>query len=78
MNNEPAPQDVHFAQQIAEALSDETSFTLYLSFTQKYNHEFLEKLLERVLSVPKEKIKKTRGALFTHLVLCHDRTNSRD
>jgi coenzyme F420-reducing hydrogenase beta subunit len=78
MNNEPAPQDVRLAQQIAEELDDETSFTLYLSFTQKYSHEFLEKLLERVLSVPEEKIKKTKGALFTHLVMQHGRTDSGD
>jgi hypothetical protein len=74
----PNPQDVRLAQKIAEAFDDETSFTLYLSFTQKYSHEFLNKLLERVLSIPLEKIKKTRGALFTHLVMHHDRKNIRN
>jgi hypothetical protein len=78
MNMEYEPQDVRLAQEIAEALQDETSFTLYLSFAQKYDHGFLKKLLERVQSVPDEKIKKTRGALFTHLVLYHDRENTRD
>lgn len=73
-----APQEIRLAHEIAEALDDEASVTLFLQFSQKYKEEFLRKLLERVLSIPEEKIKKTRGALFTYLVTSHEHKNSRN
>jgi hypothetical protein len=40
---------------------------------------FLRKILQRVLSVPQEQIRKTRGALFTYLVgQGYGKGNSRD
>ncbi|HYG40077.1 MAG TPA: hypothetical protein VD908_15725 [Cytophagales bacterium] len=59
------------ALEIANALNDIEALPLYNAFTQKYSEEFLRKILLRVLSIPDEKIKRTRGALFTFLVQQH-------
>lgn len=56
------------AEEIASTLKDEEALPLYMSFTQKYPEEFLRNLLNRVMSIPDEKIRRTRGALFTYLV----------
>jgi hypothetical protein len=76
--DEYAPQEIRLAHEIAEALNDEPSVPLYLHFTRKYKEEHLRKLLERVLSIPERKIKKTRGALFTYLVTYHENKHSGD
>lgn len=68
MNNNYAPQEIRLANEIADALNDRGSLSLFLHFAQKYKEEHLRKILQKVLSVPDEKIKKTRGALFTFLV----------
>lgn len=60
--------DIQLAQEITDALHDSDAYSLYLSYTQKYPEDILRRILERVLSIPKEKIKRTRGALFTYLV----------
>jgi DNA-binding MltR family transcriptional regulator len=79
MNKEDyAPQEIRLAYEIAEALNDRASVPLYLHFAHTYLEEDLRKLLERVLSVPDEKIKKTRGALFTYLVAYYEQKNTRD
>lgn len=59
------------AMEIATALNDMEALPLYINFTNKYSEAFLRKTLLRVLSVPEEKIRRTRGALFTFLVQQH-------
>ena len=66
------------AYEIADALHDREALPLYLSFTRKYHEAFLRNILMRVLSIPDEKIKRTRGALFTYLVNQHGESHSRD
>ncbi len=56
------------AREIADALDDHDSMTVHLSFVEKYTESFLRRTLQRVLSVPENQIRKTRGALFTYLV----------
>lgn len=56
------------AQEIAEELNDKEALPLYQSYAKRFPEEELRKLLVRVLSIPQEKIKRTRGALFTYLV----------
>lgn len=56
------------AYEIASALNDREAMAVYISFTKKYQESFLRKILTRVMSIPDEKIKRTRGALFTYLV----------
>ena len=67
-----------FALELAEALNDHNSLTLYQQLTEKYDEEFLRRILEKVLSIPKEKIRKSRGALFTFLVNQHEQQESND
>jgi hypothetical protein len=59
------------AREIADALNDMEALTVYESFTEKYKEEFLRRILQRVLSVPQDQIRKTRGALFTYLIKQH-------
>ena len=65
---EYAPQDIRFANEIADTLNDRGSLQLFLHFVVKYKEEHLRAVLEKVMSIPERKIKKTRGALFTYLV----------
>ncbi len=69
------------ALEIAQALNDLDALACYQSFTKKYTEEFLKKVLMRVLSIPDDKIRRTRGALFTYLVSQNasaNKNNSRD
>lgn len=59
------------AMEIASALNDADSFSLYYAYTRKYDENTLRRILNRVLSIPEDKIRKTRGALFTYLVNQH-------
>lgn len=70
--------DNKLAYEIANALNDREAISIYISFTKKYQEAFLRKILTRVMSVPTEKIKRTRGALFTYLVNQHGYQHSRD
>jgi hypothetical protein len=56
------------AREIADALGDPEALPLYTAFAEKYTEAFLRKILQRVLTIPQEQIRKTRGALFTYLV----------
>ncbi|MBK6484067.1 MAG: hypothetical protein IPG01_13280 [Chitinophagaceae bacterium] len=67
-----------FAYELATALNDHHSIQVYVKFTQKYKEEFLRKILLRVMSIPDNKIKRTRGALFTYLVNQHGFDHSRN
>lgn len=76
MNDYP-PQVVRLANAIADTLNDRGSLQLFLHFAEKYKEEHLMKILEKVMSIPERKIKKTRGALFTFLVSQYENDNSR-
>lgn len=67
-----------FAYELANVLNDHQSIQVYVKFTQKYKEEFLRKILLRVMSIPDNKIKRTRGALFTYLVNQHGFDHSRN
>ena len=62
------PEQKHFAQKIATLLNDQTALPLYETFVRQHPQEALEELIEKVLSIPDHKIRRTRGALFTFLV----------
>ena len=59
------------ALEIANALDDMDSLQSYLILTSQYSEKYLRKVLTKVLSIPQEKIRKSRGALFTFLVNQH-------
>ena len=60
------------ALEIAEALNDLDSLQLFISFAERYPEDYLRKVLDKVLAIPQDRIKKTRGALFTFLVKQHE------
>ncbi|REJ81339.1 MAG: hypothetical protein DWQ44_09815 [Bacteroidetes bacterium] len=63
------------AYELADTLNDQESLALYISFTQTYQEEFLKKTLLKVMSIPDNKIKRSRGALFTYLVTHHGKAS---
>ncbi len=64
----PKTTEYFLAVDIAEALHDPQGLPLYLSYAKKYPENLLRRVLGEVKEVPVEKIKKTRGALFNHLI----------
>lgn len=80
MNNESNATNFEskFAYELANALNDKESLALYISFTEKYQEDFLRRILFRVMSIPDNKIKRTRGALFTYLVNQYGNNHSRN
>jgi len=73
-----SPQEIQLAQEMANSLNDQTSMSFYLACTKKYSHRQLRKTLAHVLSIPKASIRKSRGALFNHLVSQLDHIDQED
>lgn len=63
------------AFELADSMNDRESLQAYISFTKRYTEGFLRKIQAKVLSIPEDKIRKTRGALFTYLVKQHEQNN---
>ncbi|MBI1805093.1 MAG: hypothetical protein HY033_10235 [Ignavibacteriae bacterium] len=55
-------------EELALALNDRENRSLYEYYARNYPESLLRKLLASVLRVPNERIKKSRGALFTYLL----------
>lgn len=72
----PRTRQELLALDLAEALNDRKSLPLYLSYAKKYPEPLLRMLLGEVKEIPPEKIKKSRGALFSYLIKKHDRRNT--
>jgi len=68
---EQQQNDNRLAYELASALNDKEAMGMYIMFVQKYQEDFLKRILLRVMSIPDNKIKRTRGALFTYLVKEH-------
>jgi len=64
----PRTREELLAVDLAEALDDYQGLPLYISLAKKYPEAFLRNILGQVRGIPLEKIKKSRGALFNHLV----------
>lgn len=56
------------AEEITLALNDRENFSLYEFYARKYPESLLRKIVADVLKVPEERIRKSRGALFTYLL----------
>ncbi len=65
---EYTPKEYKLAMEIAESLNDTDSLAMHIKFVQMYAEPFLRKMQAKVLAIPDNKIRKTRGALFTALV----------
>jgi len=64
----PRTREELLAVDLAVALDDYHGLPLYISLAKKYPEAFLRNILGQVRGIPQEKIKKSRGALFNHLV----------
>ncbi len=64
----PGVRKEQLASDLAKALDDPAGLRLYLSYAGRYPESFLRKILGVVRRIPDERIKKSRGALFNHLV----------
>lgn len=53
---------------LAEALNDQTHYTIYLSYAKQYSESFLRRVLAETKMTPDRKIRKSRSALFNYLV----------
>jgi hypothetical protein len=69
--NKYQPHEIKLANEIAETLKDRDSIDSFLIFTRKYKEDFLREKLAKVMAMDESKIRKSRGALFTHLVTQH-------
>lgn len=56
------------ALDICEALDDQDNLPLYLSYVRRYPPRIIQRAFNEARKLPENKIKKTRGALFTYLV----------
>lgn len=64
----PKNREELLALDLAEALNECQNLPSYLSYSKKYSESFLRKVLGEVKEIPGEKVKKSRGALFNHLI----------
>lgn len=67
-NKNRIPSDNRLAWKLAEALNDHKGIALYRSYSRKYPEAILWEALRRAQEIPANKIKKSRAALFNHLV----------
>jgi hypothetical protein len=72
---EPAPEPVDepelestFAREIATALDDHSHLELYEEIVETHPRAVVERALRDAKAMPASRIRKSRGALFTHLV----------
>ena len=64
----PKTRQELLALDLADALNDHNGLALYLSYARRFPEPLLRKVLGEVKEIPLEKIKKSRAALFNHLV----------
>ncbi|MBM4305163.1 MAG: helix-turn-helix domain-containing protein [Deltaproteobacteria bacterium] len=64
----PKTREELLAFDLARSLKDLKGFPLYLSYAKRYPESLLRKILGEVREIPDHKIKKSRGALFNHLI----------
>ncbi len=67
--------EIRLANEIAETLKDRDALPLFLSYTRKYQETHLRQVLAKVMSIPENSIRKSRGALFTFLINQHGNAN---
>jgi hypothetical protein len=68
MDTQLTPQQERLAVEIASSLDDMDSLSAHRRYVLIYSEAILRKVLMKALAVPAEKIRRTRGALFTSLL----------
>jgi hypothetical protein len=61
-------REIKLAREIAETLNDFDSLSYHLQTVHKFTEEFLRKKLAKVMSIPEHEIRKSRAALYVHLI----------
>ena len=74
----PGSREELLALDLADALNDRKGLALYLSYARKYPESVLRRVLGEVKEVPYEKIRKSRAALFNHLVQQYARKTTKN
>jgi len=64
----PKGKEEELAWDMAKALSDEENLGLYISYCRRYPQHIIWRAFGETKEISTEKIKKSRGALFTYLV----------
>jgi hypothetical protein len=66
-------KEFRLAEELADTLGDQESLPFYCDLVEKYSESFLRAKLRKVMAMPSDQIRKTRGALFTYLIRQHER-----
>jgi len=64
----PRTRQELLALDLAEALNDTKSLSVYLSYARRYPESILRRVLGDVMEIPADEIKKSRAALFSYLI----------
>jgi len=73
---DPQTREEYLAQELAERLADPHGLPLYLKVARRYTESSIRHILGRVLEVPDERIRTSRGALFNWLIHRHGKPRS--
>lgn len=60
--------EIRLANEIADTLNDRDSLAMHLQYVRKFKEEFLRRILNKVMALPDNKIRKNRAALYTFLI----------
>jgi biotin operon repressor len=71
----PRTKEELLALDLARGLNDLPGLALYIHYSRKFPEGALRRVLSEVRAIPDEKIKKSRGALFNHLMKKYEREN---
>ena len=69
----PLTKEELLAKDLAKGLDDEANLRFYLSVCRKYPEQILREIYGQVKQVPKNKIRKSKGALFNYLIQKHEK-----
>ena len=64
----PKTREELLALDLADALNDRKGLAMYLSYSRRFPESLLRKALGEAKEIPEEQIRKSRAALFNHLV----------
>jgi len=67
-------QEQKLAIELAQTLDDIESLLTYQKMVKQYAESYLRGKLAIVMKIPRNEIKKTRGAYFTFLVMQHEKS----
>jgi hypothetical protein len=65
---DPQTREEYLAHELAERLGDAPGLPLYLKVARRYTESSIRQILGRVMEIPDERIRTSRGALFNWLI----------